>query len=101
MGQSLRSCQIACADNETILHASVSQSVKYGGPILGALIFPNPHAQDIFPAIQIDSNGNIDCLFHNLPLAADMVVDGIQKYHRIDTLQGPLLPFPKSEKQTA
>ena len=38
---------------------------------------------------------------HNLPLAADMVVDGIQKYHRIDTLQGPLLPFPKSEKQTS
>ena len=79
----------------------VSQAIEDGGPILGALIFPNPHAQYVFPAIQIDSIGNIDCLFHNLPLAAEVVMDGIQKYHRIDALQGPLLPFPKSEKQTS
>lgn len=51
----------------------------------------NSHAQDIFPAIQIDTNGNVYCFLHNLPFAADVVVDGIQKHHRIDGLQRPLL----------
>ena len=35
----------------------------------------------------------IHSLLYDLPLAADMVVDGIQKYHRIDSLQRPLLPL--------
>lgn len=30
---------------------------------------------------------------HHLSLAADMVMDGIQKYHRVDALQWPLLPL--------
>ena len=60
---------------------------------LGALIFANPHLQDIFPAIQIDTNGNIHCFLHELSYAAHMVVDGIQKYHSVDGLQRSLLPL--------
>lgn len=32
-------------------------------------------------------------LFHHLSLASDMVVDGVQEYHRINALRRPLLPF--------
>ena len=53
----------------------------------------NPHAENIFFAVQVDSYGDVDGLLHNLAFAPDMVVNGIQKYHRIDALQRPLLPF--------
>ena len=56
----------------------VFQAVEYRRPELGVLIFANPHPQNIFPAIQIDANGNIYCFLHDLPFTADMVVDGIQ-----------------------
>lgn len=32
-------------------------------------------------------------IYNNLSFAAHVVVDGVQKHHRIDALQGPLLPF--------
>lgn len=57
------------------------------------LSFSQPHSQDVFSAIQVDSNGNIHRFLHDLPFAADMIVDGIQKYHGIDGFQGPLLPL--------
>ena len=79
--------------SETIPYAPVFQAVEYSRPELGALIFSNPHAQDIFPAIQIDANGNIYCFLHDLPFTADMVVDGIQKHNGVDGLQRPLLPL--------
>ena len=55
----VKSGQIVCTGDENVLYASVFQAVENGSPELGALIFSNPHAQDIFPAIQIDANGNI------------------------------------------
>ena len=64
--------------------------VEHGRPELSALIFAYPHARYILPTIQIEAYGNIHRLLYNLPLAADMVVDGNQKYHRIDGLQRPL-----------
>ena len=82
----IKSGQIIRASDENILYATVPQAVEHGRPELGALIFTYPHAQYILPAIQIDAYGNIDCFLHDLSLAADMVVDGIQKHHRIDAL---------------
>ena len=53
----------------------------------------SPHPQDVFPAIQIAPNGDVYRFLHDLSFAADMVVDGPQKYHSVDGSQGPLLPF--------
>ena len=78
MDSSIKSGQIVCTGDENVLYASVFQAVEYSRPELGALIFSNPHAQDIFSAIQIDANGNIYCFLHDLPFTADMVVDGLQ-----------------------
>lgn len=89
----IKSGKVIRAGDENILHTTVPQAVKHGHPELGALIFAYTHAQYILPAIQINTYGNIDRLPGDLPLAADMVVDGIHKYHRIDGLQRPLLPL--------
>ena len=89
----IKSGKVIRAGDENILHTTVPQAVKHGRPELGALIFAYPHAQYIFPAIQINAYGNIHRFLYDLPLAADMVVDGIQKYHGVDGLQRPLLPL--------
>ena len=53
------------------------------------------YTQNVLPAVQIDAEGDVHRLLHHLPLAADMVVDGVQEYHRINALQRPLLLFPR------
>ena len=88
-----KSGQIIRTGDENILNAPVSQAVEYRRPKFGALIFTDPHTQNVLLAVQIDANGNIDSLLHDLALTAHMVVDGIQKDHRVDSLQRPLLPF--------
>lgn len=73
--------QIVGAGNENILYTSytsVFQAIEDSCPELSTFIFSNPHPQDIFPAIQIDSNGNIHCFLHDLPFAADIIVDGVR-----------------------
>ena len=40
-----------------------------------ALILADPHAQNIFAAVQIKADGNVYCFLYDLPFAADMVVD--------------------------
>ena len=87
--------QVIRTGNEDVLHTPVPQAIEDGGPVLGALILAYPHAQYVLPAVQIDANGDIHRLFHHLSLAADMVVDRVQKHHRINALQWPLLPFPR------
>ena len=93
MDRCVKPCQIVGTGNENIFNPSVFQPVQYSCPELGALVFANPHPQNIFPAIQVDPDGNVDCFLHNLPFAADMVVNGIQKYHSVDRFQRPLLPL--------
>lgn len=46
-----------------------------------------------YPAIQIDANDNIYHFLRDLSFAANMVLDGVQKYHGIDGLQRPLFPL--------
>ena len=59
-----------------------------------ALSFSPTHIPSTsFFSVQIDTQGDINCLFHDLSFAADVVVDGIQKGHSVDRLQGTLLPF--------
>ena len=85
--------QIIRAGDENVLHASVFQPVEYRCPVLGTFVFSYPHPQHIFFSVQIDTQGDINCLFHDLSFAADVVVDSVQKDHSVDRLQGTLLPF--------
>ena len=57
----------------------------------------NSHAQDVFPAIQIDTDGNVYCFLHNLPFAADVEMDGVQKDHSVDRFQRRLLTKSNDE----
>ena len=44
----IKSCQIVCTG-----------AVEYSRPEFSTLIFTNPHAQDIFPSVQVDSKSDI------------------------------------------
>ena len=85
--------QIIRAGDENVLHTSVFQPVEYSFPVLGTFVFSYPHPQHVFSTVQIDTQGDINCLFHDLSFAADVIVDGVQKDHSVDCLQGTLLPF--------
>ena len=78
---------------KNILYAPIPQTIQYGRPELCALILADPHAQNIFAAVQIKADGNVYCFLYDLPFAADMVVDRIQKNYGIDRFQRPLLLF--------
>lgn len=90
----VKSRQTVGTGDENILYTPVFQAVEYRCSAFGALIFIDPHAQNIFSPILVDANGDIDRFLHDLPLVADMVVDGVQKHHGVNGLQRPLLPFP-------
>ncbi len=59
-----------------------------------ALVFSDPHTQNVLPAVQVNANSDVYRLLHDLALAADMVVDRVQKHYGVDPLQRPLLPLP-------
>ena len=84
--------QVICTGDEDILYTAGFQSVKDGAPGFGTFIFTNLHTENIFFAVQIDSYGDVDGLLHDLTFAPDMVVNRIQKYHRINAFQRSL-PF--------
>ena len=88
-----KAVQVVRTGNENILNAPVFQAVEYGGPEFRALILTNPHPQDILPAIEIDTDSDIDSLFHDLSFTANMVMNCVQKDNRVDRLQRPLLPL--------
>ena len=90
---SSESSQIIRARNKDIFHTSIAQAVQNGRPVFGALIFSNPHAKDIFMSIQINTYGDIYCLFDDSAFAANMIMNCIQKYNCINALQQPLLPL--------
>ena len=73
----VKPCEIVRADNKNVLYTAVFQTVQYDCPELDALIFADPHSQNIFPTVQVYPNGNVYCFLHDLPFAADMVVDSI------------------------
>ena len=78
--------EIVRTGDENVLYTAISQAVEHICPVLGALVFAYPHTQNVLLAVQIDTNGNVNCLFNDLSLAADVEVDGVQKYNRIDAL---------------
>ena len=90
----VKSRQVVRTGDEYVLYTPVLQTIERSCPEVGAFIFPDPHAQNVFPAVQINAYGDVHRLLHDLTLAADMVVDGIQKYYGVDALQRPLLPLP-------
>ena len=62
MNSCVKARQIVGAGDGNVLYTPVFQVVEHDRPELGALIFANPHTQNIFPAVQIDTNGNVDWL---------------------------------------
>ena len=50
--------QIVRASDENVLNTPVSQAIEYRCPEFGALIFTDPHTQNVFLAVQIDTKGN-------------------------------------------
>lgn len=89
----IETSQIVCTCDKNILCAPIPQTIQYGRPELCAFILTAPHPQNIFAAVQIKADGNVHCFLYDLPFAADMVVDRIQKNYGIDRFQRPLLPF--------
>lgn len=89
----IETSQIVCTCDKNILYAPIPQTIQYGRPEPCALILADPHPQNIFAAVQIKADGNAHCFLYDLPFAADMVVDRIQKNYGIDRFHRPLLPF--------
>ena len=78
--------QVVCARDENVVDPSIFEAAEHHRPVLGALVFPDPHAQNVLAVFQINSNGDIHGLFYDLPFAADMVVDGV---HENDGMTDP------------
>ena len=76
--------QIVCTCDKNIIYAPIPQTIRYGHPKICALILADPHAQNIFAAVQIKADGNVNCFLYDLPFTTDMVVDRIQKNYGID-----------------
>ena len=75
----IETSQIVCTCDKNILYAPIPQTIQYGRPEPCAPILADPHPQNIFAAVQIKADGNAHCFLYDLPFAADMVVDRIQK----------------------
>ena len=60
----VKSRQIVRASDEYVLYAPVLQAIEHCCPELRALIFPDPHAQNVFPAVQINAYGDVHRLLH-------------------------------------
>lgn len=88
-----KSCQVVRTGNENVLYSTISEAVEDTGPELGALILTAPHAEDVLSPLHVDADGDVDCFLDDLPLASNMVMDGIQKDYGVETFQRPLLPF--------
>ena len=86
------------AGDQDVLHTTVFQAIQDGKPEFGTFIFANIHSQDVLFPVHVNAKGYIDSTFDNASLAADMVMDGIHKYDRIDFLQRAFLPFPDNGK---
>ena len=94
MNGRIKSRQVVRAGDENVLYATVLQTIEYSRPEFGALVFSDPHTQNVLPAVQVNANSDVYRLLHDLALAADMVVDRVQKHYGVDPLQRPLLPLP-------
>ena len=66
--------QIVRASDKNILNAPVFQAIEYRCPEFGALIFTDPHTQNILLAVQIDANGDVHSLLDDLTLTSNMIV---------------------------
>ena len=83
----IETSQIVCTCDKNILYAPIPQTIQYGRLELCTLILADPHAQNIFAAVQIKADGNVYCFLYDLLFTTDMVVDRIQKNYGIDRFQ--------------
>ena len=74
LNRSGKAGQIIRTGDENILHAPVPQAVQHGRPELGALVFSDPHSENVLLAVQIDAYGDVHGFLYDLHLAAYMVL---------------------------
>ena len=87
------SAEIIGAGNENIFNAPVFHAVKHICPELCTLVLANPHTKNVFLAVQTDPYCDVHSFLDDLSFAADMIVDRVHKYDRINALQRSLLPL--------
>ena len=87
-----KACQTVHTEQIYVQNSSAFEVVQHIQPEFAALVLPNPHTKDIFRAIHGDAQNHIRRLGLVLMVFLHLVVDGVQKYDRIDCFQRPVLP---------
>ncbi len=84
----------AVADHDAhVLGAAVLDLGQHLQPVLGALTTgADPHPQHIALTGEVDPDRDVDRPVGHLPVA-DLHVDRVDEDHRIDGVEGPVLPF--------
>ena len=76
-------CKSVCTDDKDILYTSVLQAVKYGKPVLRALVLPDLYRDDLFPTLGIDPKHYICCKLPDDPVFPYRIVYGVYEDHWI------------------
>ena len=85
--------QPGTAHDQRVSEAAVAQFGEHGRPLFGALAAcgAQPQAQHVSFAGQVDPDGDAHAPVGDLG-AADFDGDRVDQQHRIDRIQGPVLP---------
>lgn len=93
-------CKTVYTCDWNIFHTTVAYTIHDGEPKLCALIFADPHSQNIFYAVHFDADGNIYCLFDNLSFTAHMEMDRVlcssiafRNTHHEGIFENPLVKY--------
>ena len=63
-------------------------------PELGAFGLLDPQPENVLLAVRIERQRHVDGLVLDQALVADLDPQGVEKHHRIDRVERPVLPFP-------
>ena len=85
--------ETVAAHDEGVLDAPVAELGQQAHPELGALPAggSHPQTQHVAFAVQVDAHGHVDGPVGDLAVA-DLHHDGVDQQHRVDAVQGPVLP---------
>ena len=64
------------------------------GAELGPLGLLDPEPEDLLLAVRVEGERDVDGLVLDQPLVADLDAQGVEKHHRVDRIERPVLPFP-------
>ena len=88
-----KALQTVHAEQINIQNSPAFEVVQHIQPEFAALMFADPHAQDVLCAVHGDAQNHIRRLGLVLMVSLHLVVDGVQKYEGIHRLQRPVLPY--------